>query len=205
MLRRRVCGAWRRRFPARPGHRRHRRGQPAGLGCVLVAPRLTAWGHQRRVRGPIFGDHQTAESSSDPRRPSRSAVIEVTSRCAGPGRARRPRWPGDPRWPRPTGASRHYTDDDRVLDSSAAGTRLPRWARLPDHFLRTKVRQCPRPAAGRSLEDVEPGCESCTRYGGLRRLLPRTPPGSPRCGRRSPSCWYRVGCSATARTSRPPG
>ena len=112
------------RLPARPGHRRHRRGQPAGhRGHPGRARHHRVGRDQRRVRGPLAGDHphrggvHRGEREAGPVRPGHRGL-----RAAARSRPARPRGGTGPADPGPG------------LDRPPAGRalhRLPRRAGLP--------------------------------------------------------------------------
>ena len=108
----------------------------------------------------------------------------------------------------------HFTDSDVVLDFLASAEH-PRLAGLgtscPDHFLRTKVKpmvlDLPRDGVGRGdhrrLKELHgPYREDYQGYYDRNKTDDSPPSAAPT---RS-SCWSLAsGCSASARTSRPPG
>ena len=90
------------RVPARPGHRRHRRGEPAGHRVHPGRPRDHRLGRvQRRMRGPLAGDHphrggvHRGERPPGSVRPGRRG-LRAAARGAAPGPRGRA-GAGDPR------------------------------------------------------------------------------------------------------------
>ena len=135
-------------FPARPGHRGDRRGQPAGDRGGAGRARHHRLGRDRRgVRGPVAGDHPDRGASSSRRtaRPSRSARSPAEPLPEAERHARAaelaPVIRGLASTDRPQVG--HYADAEVVLDFISRAEH-PRLAALgtscPDHFLRTKVR-----------------------------------------------------------------
>ena len=162
-----------------------RRGQPAGhRGHPGRARHHRVGRDQRRVRGPLAGDHPAPRrSSSRPTRsPTRSArSSRATSRCLS--RAARPRGRAGPADPRPG------------LDRPPAGRalhRLPRRAGLPGPGQRT--RRWPRSAPRARITSCAPRCGRCC------STCRRTPPiRRPRAG--CASCTRRTGRTTAPTTS----
>ena len=138
-------------LPARPRHRRHQGANPAAIGVILGGHGITAWGsYQRRVRGPLAGDHPHGRRRSSPSGvgPSRSARS-----CPASSRCRRPTGGARAAALAPVLRGLASTDQPQVghFTDSRGRARLLRprascrgWPALgtscPDHFLRTKVR-----------------------------------------------------------------
>ena len=209
------------RLPARPGHRRDRRGQPAGHRLHPRRPRHHGLGRdQRRVRGPLAGDHPHRGGVHRGQRPPgavrpghRGLRAAARGAAAGPGgRA----GPGDPRpgLDRPAaGRALHRRRGRARLHSAGPSTRGWRRSARPAPITSCAPRcgrwssTCRRTLRSRTSW---PGCASCTRP--TARTTPPTTSGTP--GRTRPrcaaptrrSCWCPgSGCSATAPASRPPG
>ena len=197
---------------------------PQAVGCILGGHGITAWGdtcEEGEAQLAVDHRHRRGATSPSTARPSRSAraLAGVRAAAARPSAARKAAAlaPDDPRAsPRTTGRMvGHFTDSDVVLDFLAA-RRAPAAGRarhllprpLPAHQGQAAgARPAGRRAASRSRS---PGSRSCTRAyredyqayydrhadAGLAGDPRRRP--ADRAGARA------SGCSASARTSRPP-
>ena len=212
------------RLPARPGHRRGAAGATRRRSaCILGGHGITAWGAtSEECEAQLAGDHpdRAGASSTSAAGPSRSArsspgyepLPEAERRARAAALA-------------PVLRGLASTDRRRSATSPTAtscstswpGTKLPALAALgtscPDHFLRTKV----RPLVLDLPADRAAGRGRRPAAGAARRLPRRTTRAyyerhadaglARRCAaptRRS--CWCPASaCSASARTSRPPG
>ncbi len=210
---------WRRPgLPARAGHRRGQGGQPAGDRRDPRRARHHRVGrHERRVRGQLAGDHPHRAGVHRRARPARAVRRRCVHRAAAADRAAR------------AGRRARAAAARAGLDRPAAGRPLHRRRRGAGLPGPGEARQrWPRSAPPAPTTSCAPRCaRSCStcrrrRHRGaqlaraarglprrLRRLLraARRRPTRRRCAaptRRSCSCPASA-CSATARTSRPPG
>ena len=199
-----------------------RRANPEAIGVILGGHGITAWGAtSEECEANSLEIIRTAQAFIDERGRAEpfGPVVPAPRRCREPARAGRGgrARAGDPRagQHRPTAGRPLHRRRDAVLDFLARAEH-PRLAALgtscPDHFLRTKVRPLvldlpPTADPGRRADPAARAARRLPR--GVRGLLraPRRRPTPRRCAaptRRSCSCPASA-CSATARTSRPPG
>ena len=170
-------------LPARPRHRRHQGGQPAGRRLHPRRPRHHRVGrHQRGVRDELAVDHRHRRGlhrRAQPR-PSRSAR-RSTGTPPSPRPSVAPRPPPSPRpsagWRPRTGRWSATSPTPTWSSTSSASAEHPRLAGLgtscPDHFLRTKV----KPLVARPARDrVGRGDDRAAQ--GAARSLPRGLPGA---------------------------
>ena len=123
------------RFPARPGHRGDRRGQPAGHRRGAGRARHHRVGaDQRGVRGAVAGDHPDGRGlhrgAGPPGavRPGHRGLRGAARRASGgPGR---PRWlRSSAGWPRPTGRRSATTPTPTWCSTSCPGPSTRGWPR----------------------------------------------------------------------------
>ena len=209
-------------LPARPRYRGHPADHPDAIGAILGGHGITAWGDTSDgVRGELARDHPhrrgfiAEHGRPDPVRPVIAGYEALAGRRA-PGPGRRPRSRSSAAWPRRTGrrSATTRTSDGRPRLPVARGPPASGGARdvVPRPLPADEgPADGPRPAAdGAARGRRSPACASCTRriatdYARLLRA-PRRARLARRCAaptRRSSSS-RASGCSASARTGRPP-
>ena len=197
---------------------------PQAVGCILGGHGITAWGDTSRgVRAQLAVDHRHRRGlhrRAQQGRAVRARRSRGTPRCRTAERraARRRAGADDPR--RSPRADRpmvgHFTDSDVVLDFLAS-RRAPAAGRARHVLPRPLPAHQGQAAACSTCPPTASVEESIARlrelHDGVPRGLPgllrpqRAPPALAGDPRRGParSCWCPAsGCSASARTSRPP-
>lgn len=193
---------------------------PQAVGCVLGGHGITAWGdtseecernslHIIRTAEAFLAERGKAEPFG-PVIPAYAALPEAERRERAAALAPYVRGLAS----RDRAQVGHFTDADVVLDFLARAEH-PRLAALgtscPDHFLRTKVRPlvldvaptAPLEEAVARLKELHAAYREEYAAYYERHAEPDSPPCAAPTRR---SCWCRVSaCSASARTSRPPG